>query len=216
MTSSAYQMSSQADAAALAADPLNDNLWRFDLRRLGAEELRDATLAASGKLNLEMYGPSFYPEMSPEVLATQSMPGQGWGKSSAKEQSRRSVYIYVKRSLLTPLLTAFDFPDVDASCEARFNTTQPGQALSMLNGQFANEQAGYLAKRVRTEAGDDPKDQVARAIEITLGREATKEEVADGLDLLNQLTKEHDRDPQEALRYWCLVALNQNEFLYLD
>ncbi|BBO31313.1 PSD1 and planctomycete cytochrome C domain-containing protein [Lacipirellula parvula] len=216
MTSSAYQMSSQADAAALAADPLNDNLWRFDLRRLGAEELRDATLAASGKLNLEMYGPSFYPEMSPEVLATQSMPGQGWGKSSSKEQSRRSVYIYVKRSLLTPLLTAFDFPDVDASCEARFNTTQPGQALSMLNGQFANEQAGYLANRVRTEAGDDPKDQVARAIEITLGREATKEEIADGLELLNQLTKEHNRDPQEALRYWCLVALNQNEFLYLD
>ncbi|WP_428305737.1 DUF1549 domain-containing protein [Lacipirellula sp.] len=216
MTSSAYQMSSQADAAALAADPLNDNLWRFDLRRLGAEELRDATLAASGKLNLDMYGPSFYPEMSPEVLATQSMPGQGWGKSSAKEQSRRSVYIYVKRSLLTPLLTAFDFPDVDASCEARFNTTQPGQALSMLNGQFANEQAGYLADRVRTEAGDDPKDQVARAIEITLGREATKEEITDGLDLLNQLTKDHNRDPQEALRYWCLVALNQNEFLYLD
>ncbi|BBO34663.1 PSD1 and planctomycete cytochrome C domain-containing protein [Lacipirellula parvula] len=216
MTSSAYQMSSQADAVALAADPLNDNLWRFDLRRLGAEELRDATLAASGKLNLEMYGPSFYPEMSPEVLATQSMPGQGWGKSSSKEQSRRSVYIYVKRSLLTPLLTAFDFPDVDASCEARFNTTQPGQALSMLNGQFANEQAGYLANRVRTEAGDDPKDQVARAIEITLGREATKEEIADGLELLNQLTKEHNRDPQEALRYWCLVALNQNEFLYLD
>ena len=216
MTSSAYQMSSQADAAALAADPLNDNLWRFDLRRLGAEELRDATLAASGKLNLQMYGPSFYPEMSPEVLATQSKPGDGWGDSSDEEESRRSVYIYVKRSLLTPLLTAFDFPDVDASCEARFNTTQPGQALSMLNGQFANEQAGYLADRVRTEAGDDPEDQVARAIEITLGREATKEEIADGLDLLHQLTKEHNRDPQEALRYWCLVALNQNEFLYLD
>jgi hypothetical protein len=216
MTSSAYQMSSQADTAALAVDPLNDNLWRFDLRRLGAEELRDATLAASGRLNLEMYGPSFYPEMSPEVLATQSMPGQGWGESSAEEQSRRSVYIYVKRSLLTPLLTAFDFPDVDASCEARFNTTQPGQALSMLNGQFANEQARFLAERVRTEAGDDPEDQVARAIEITLGREATKEEITDGLDLLNQLTKEHNRDPQEALRYWCLVALNQNEFLYLD
>ncbi|HEY1064684.1 MAG TPA: PSD1 and planctomycete cytochrome C domain-containing protein, partial [Pirellulales bacterium] len=216
MTSSVYQMSSQADAAALAADPLNDNLWRFDLRRLEAEELRDATLAASGQLNLAMYGPSFYPKMSEEVLATQSKPGDGWGDSSPEEASRRSVYIYVKRSLLTPLLTAFDFPDVDASCEARFNTTQPGQALSMLNGQFANEQAGFLAERVRTEAGDDPKDQVARAIEITLGRKATDEEIADGLDLLRQITEEHDQEPQEALRYWCLVALNQNEFLYLD
>src|SRR5690606_26102189 len=114
-----------------------------------------------------------------------------------------------KRSLLVPLLTAFDFPDVDASCEARFNTTQPGQALSMLNGQFANEQAGFLAERVRIEAGDEPRKQVARALEITLGREATDEEIADGLDLMKQLLEEHERDPQEALRYWCLVALNQ-------
>jgi hypothetical protein len=216
MTSSAYQMSSQANERALAVDPLNDRLWRFDLRRLGAEELRDATLAASGQLNLQVYGPSFYPEMSAEVLATQSMPGHGWGESSSEEQSRRSVYIYVKRSLLTPLLTAFDFPDVDASCEARFNTTQPGQALSLLNGQFANEQAQHLAERVRAEAGDEPRAQVARAIEITLGRAATDAEIADGLALMQQLLEEHDRDPQEALRYWCLVALNQNEFMYLD
>src|SRR5690606_10874290 len=102
--------------------------WRFDLRRLSAEELRDATLAASGALNRQLYGPSFYPKLSAEVLATQSRPGEGWGESSPEEQSRRSVYIFVKRSLLTPLLTAFDFPDVDASCEARFITTQPGQA----------------------------------------------------------------------------------------
>jgi hypothetical protein len=216
MTSSVYQMSSQANEQALAADPLNDHLWRFDMRRLGAEELRDAMLAASGKLNLAMYGPSFYPQMSAEVLATQSMPGHGWGESSPEERSRRSVYIFVKRSLLTPLLTAFDFPDVDASCEARFNTTQPGQALSLLNGEFSHEQAEHLAERVRAEAGDEPQAQVARAIEITLGRQATDEEIADGLDLLRQITEEHDQEPQEALRYWCLVALNQNEFLYLD
>lgn len=216
MTSSVYQMSSQANEAALAVDPLNDNLWRFDMRRLGAEELRDAMLSASGKLNLAMYGPSFYPQMSAEVLATQSMPGHGWGESSPEERSRRSVYIFVKRSLLTPLLTAFDFPDVDASCEARFNTTQPGQALSLLNGEFAHEQARHLAERVRAEAGDEPRDQVARAIEITLGRQATNAEIADGLALLQQITQEHDQEPQEALRYWCLVALNQNEFLYLD
>ena len=216
MTSSAYQMSSAADAAALAADPLNDHFWRFDLRRLSAEELRDATLAASGALNRQLYGPSFYPKLSAEVLATQSKPGDGWGDSSPEQQSRRSVYIFVKRSLLTPLLTAFDFPDVDASCEARFITTQPGQALSLLNGEFANQQAGLLAERVKREAGDDPQAQAARALEITLGRAATDEEIAAGLALMNQLKEKHGRDPHEALRYWCLVALNQNEFLYLD
>ena len=216
MTSSAYQMSSAADEQALAADPLNDLFWRFDLRRLSAEELRDAMLAVSGRLNRQLYGPSFYPELSAEVLATQSKPGEGWGQSSEEERSRRSVYIFTKRSLLVPLLTAFDLPDVDASCEARFNTTQPGQALALFNGEFAHEQARRLAERVQREAGDDPQSQVARTIELALGRAATDEEIADGLDLMKQLLEEHDRDPHEALRYWCLVALNQNEFLYLD
>ena len=61
-------------------DPANDLLWRFDLRRLTAEEIRDSILAVSGELNLEkMYGPSIYPVMPREVLAGQSRPGSGLG-----------------------------------------------------------------------------------------------------------------------------------------
>ena len=220
MTSSAYRMNSLGDGAvagrALALDPTNDLFWRFDMRRLGAEEIRDATLVVTGTLNPEMFGPSIYPTMPAEVLATQSRPGEGWGHSTAEEQARRSVYIFVKRSLLTPLLTAFDFPDVDATCEARFVTTQPGQALSMLNGEFANEQAGHLAERVLAEAGGQPGEQVARTLEITLGRPATEAEIAEGLALLARLTQEHGQEPKEALRYWCLTVLNLNEFVYVD
>ena len=106
-------MSSHADEKALADDPANELFWRFDRRRLSAEEIRDSILAVSGKLNLQMYGPSIYPRLSHEVLATQSRPGDGWGKSSPEQRARRSVYIHVKRSLLTPLLTSFDFPDPD-------------------------------------------------------------------------------------------------------
>jgi hypothetical protein len=220
LTSSAYRMSSAGEPAsagrALALDPTNDLFWRFDMRRLSAEELRDASLVASGRFNPKVYGPSIYPKLSAEVLATQSRPGDGWGESTPEEQSRRSVYIYVKRSLLTPLLTAFDFPDVDSSCEARFVTTQPGQALSLLNGQFLNEQAGYLAERVVVEAGERPRDQVARAVELALSRQATKQEIAEGLALLGRLTREHGQEPREAMRYWCLTVLNLNEFIYLD
>ncbi len=107
-------------------------------------------LAVNGTLNREMYGPSIYPDLSAEVLAAQSQPGQGWGKSSPEQQTRRSVYIHVKRSLLTPLLTAFDLPDADRSCEARFITLQPGQALALLNGEFihrAGKPAGASADR---------------------------------------------------------------------
>ena len=62
-------------------DPENDLFWRFDMRRLTAEEIRDSILAVSGNLNLKMYGPSIYPEIPQEVLAGQSVPGNGWAKS---------------------------------------------------------------------------------------------------------------------------------------
>lgn len=216
MTSTAYRMSSQGNPAALEVDPTNDLFWRFDMRRLSAEELRDAVLVTTGKLNPTLYGESFYPEMSDEVLATQSRPGEGWGDSSDAERSRRSIYIHVKRSLLLPLLTAFDFPDVDASCEARFITTQPQQALTLLNGKFFNDQAGYLAQRVQDAVGDDTGEQVAQAIELALGRSATENEITEGVDLIERLQTKHGQSHEAALRYWCLTVLNLNEFIYLD
>jgi hypothetical protein len=216
MTSRAYQMSSHGDDRALAVDPTNDLFWRFDMRRLSAEELRDATLMVTGSLNTAMYGESFFPEMSSEVLATQSRPGDGWGESSPEQRSRRSVYIYVKRSLLLPLLTAFDFPDVDSSCEARFVTTQPQQSLTLLNGSFFNEQARRLMERISATGSNDPGDQVKRAIEQALLRPATESEIAEGLHLIARLQNEHGQSHEEALRYWCLTVLNLNEFVYLD
>jgi mono/diheme cytochrome c family protein len=216
MSSNAYQMSSASNDEALAIDPMNDLFWRFDMRRLSAEELRDATLVTTGKFNPQLYGPSIYPEMSAEVLATQSQPGQGWGESSLEEQSRRSIYIHVKRSLILPQLAAFDFPDVDSTCEARFVTTQPQQALTMLNGSFFNEQAQHLAERVRATSSNNAQAQVATALRLALGRKATQNEIRTGVNLMNRLRKKHSQQPEEALRYWCLTVLNLNEYVYLD
>lgn len=216
MTSNTYCMSSAGDAQALAADPANDLLWRFDLRRLNAEEVRDAMLLATGELNPKMYGPSFYPKLSQEVLATQSQPGLGWGDSSEEEQCRRSIYIFLKRSLLPPLLSAFDFPDMDSSCEARFITTQPSQALTLLNGKFAHDRAAKLAARVLKESGPSLHEQAARAFYLVLGRQPTEDELADAAALLELLQKKHDESPEGALRYWCLTLFNLSEFVYLD
>jgi hypothetical protein len=216
MTSQAYRMSSAGNVQALAGDPTNDLFWRFDMRRLSGEEIRDAVLVTTGTLNPQMFGPGFYPKLSQELFATQSRPGEGWGKSTPESQSRRSVYIHLKRSLLPPLLTAFDFPDTDASCEDRFKTTQPGQALAMLDGDFLNEQAGKLATRVSADAGPDPRAQVARTIQLALVRDATEKEITDGLKLLSRLEKVHSQKPADALKFWCLTVLNLNEFIYLD
>jgi hypothetical protein len=122
--SSAYRMSSQPNAQAHARDPLNNLFWRFDMRRLSAEEIRDSILAVDGRLNLTMYGPGIYPAISDEVKAGQSVPGAGWGRSTPEEQARRSVYVHVKRSLVLPILSDFDFADTDSSCAARFATTR--------------------------------------------------------------------------------------------
>ncbi|MFT4642163.1 MAG: hypothetical protein ACI8T1_005509, partial [Verrucomicrobiales bacterium] len=141
MSSKAYQMSSRGNEMALTKDPQNTYFWRFDMRRLSAEEIRDGMLAITGKLNTKLGGPSFYPTLPQEVLDTSSTGAGKWGKSSPEEEARRSVYITIKRSLKPPELTDFDFADTDAPCAARFVTTVPIQALAMLNSKVVNDHA---------------------------------------------------------------------------
>jgi len=216
LTSNTYRMSSQFNAAAAEQDPTNDRLWRFDMRRLSAEEVRDAVLATCGNLSRSMYGAGIYPQISAEVLSGQSRPGEGWGRSSPEEQSRRSVYVHVKRSLVLPILSDFDFSDTDSSCAVRFSTTQPAQALGMINGKFAHDQAATFAARLKAEAGSDTAAQVRRALRLALGRQATTDDVDRGLRLISTLKVKHRVDENEALRLYCLTVLNLNEFMYLD
>jgi mono/diheme cytochrome c family protein len=216
MLSNAYQMSSRGRPDALEKDPQNQLFWRFDMRRLSAEEVRDSIHAVTGQLNPEMYGPSYYPEISAEVLAGQSQPGAGWGDSSEKEQARRSIYIHVKRSLITPILADFDFPEPDVSCAARFATVHPAQALGMMNGSFMQKQAGKFAERLMREAGDDRPAQIKRALRLAVLREPTEAEIRRGISLIESLEAKHKLGKSDALKYYCLVVLNLNEFAYLD
>ena len=186
------------------------------MRRLSAEEIRDSMLAVSGQLNLKMFGPGVYPEISPEVKAGQSQPGSGWGDSPPEEQHRRSVYVHVKRSLILPILSDFDFCDTDGSCAVRFATTQPTQALGMLNGAFAGQQAAALAERLVREAGDDRPAQVRRALRLALGRPADEQSVERGLRLIELLVSQQGLSDEAALKLYCLMVLNLNEFAYLD
>ena len=216
MTSNAYRMSSKGRDDALAIDPTDDLSWRFEMRRLGAEEIRDSILAVSGALNLKMYGPGTYPEIPAEVLAGQSVPGAGWGKSPPEEESRRSVYIHAKRSLMVPILESFDAAETDRSTPSRFSTTQPTQALAMLNGRFLGKQAALLADRLRLEAGDDRPRQVETALRLVTQRRPTDPEIRRGVALIESLVARDGMTPAEALKAFCLVALNLNEFVYLD
>jgi mono/diheme cytochrome c family protein len=215
MLSSAYRMSSQASEKELAEDPANKLYWRFAMRRLSSEELRDSVHAANGSLNLKMGGPSIYPVIPPEVFAGQSRPGAGWGTSSEQERARRACYIFIKRSLVEPLMADFDFADVDSTCPVRFVTTQPTQALSMLNSDFMQRQSAVLADFLKKNAGDDVARQVELGLTQVTQRRPAKQELERGVALIDSLEK--DGVPADAaLKYFCLAIYNLNEFLYLD
>lgn len=216
MLSGAYRMSSQADAKALSKDPENNLFWRFDMRRLDAEEIRDSILYANNSLNLKGGGPSIYPIIPKEVLAGQSRPGHGWGKSTPQEMARRSVYIHVKRSLSVPLLASFDAADTDFTCPVRFATTQPTQALSMVNSAFTNEQAQIFVDYLKKNAGANTRAQVQLGLSRVLQREASSKEIERGLKMIRSLQRDHDASETEALKYFCIVLLNLNEFIYLN
>src|SRR5207302_1211244 len=146
MLSSTYRMSSRAtNPDAERADPANDLFWRQNMRRLSAEALRDSLLAVSGELNNEMYGRGFFPHLSREAIAAGSRPGLGWEASPPQEQNRRSIYAFLKRSMLPPMFETFDFNNVTLPAGVRADTTVAPQALMMLNDDFVQDRAAALA-----------------------------------------------------------------------
>lgn len=216
VTSSSYRRASTSTPEGDEIDPENTLFWRSHPRRLSAEEIRDSILAINGTLNDKQKGPGTYPEMPSEVLATASRPGQAWGRSTPEEAARRSLYIHVKRSLLPPLLVAFDLADTDSSCPVRFNTTQPTQALTLLNSDFSQKAADHLADRLDRECSDDLPTKVHRALSLVSQTPPSADRVATNVEFINTLEKEHGLDGRQALEVFCLLTLNLNEFIFLD
>ncbi len=214
--SSAYRMSSRPNEAGRSVDPSNQWFWRFPMRRLSAEEVRDAILAVSGSLRTKAGGPGIRPPIPAEVLAGQSVPGRGWDVSPPEEATRRSVYVHVKRSLLVPILATHDAADTDASCPVRYTTTVPTQALGLLNGEFANEQAGHLADRLRHEAPGDVAAQIRLAIRLTTSRDPSPKELGRDLEFVRNLREQAGLGDREAMAQYALLVLNANAFFYLD
>src|SRR5258708_15403059 len=139
MLTEAYQMASTYNPKAAATDARNESLWRFDRRRLDAEEIRDAMLATSGALDTTpAAGHPFPPEVD-------------WHYSQHKpfiavyETNHRSVYLMQQRIKKQPFLETFDGADPNASTGSRAQSTTGLQALFMMNDPFAFEQADKLA-----------------------------------------------------------------------
>jgi len=216
MLSRTFQMSSKGNPEGQAKDPDNDSFWRYDIRRLTAEEVRDSILAVTGTLNRKMGGPGVFVPLPVEVLATSSKKGGSWGKSSPEDEVRRTVYVKVKRSMVPPQLADLDVADTDTTCPVRFATTVPTQALGFLNSKFMNDQAKVFAERLRKEAGEDRKARVRLGLELALARPAKERELKYSHEFFNAMRDKHGLNEEEALDRFALLILNLNEFIFID
>ncbi len=114
-------------------------------------------------------------------------------------------------------MQSFDVADPDSSCPVRFNTVQPTQALGMLNSEFVNEEAGKFAEQVERELPGDLSGQVRLILSRVWQRKPTSAEVQDGVDFIRSLeSKREEGATVSPLKLFCVVALNLNEFMYLD
>jgi hypothetical protein len=204
MTSEAYQMASAYEHAEnQETDPQNQYLWRFRAQRLDAEVVRDSILAASGGINLTIGGPPVFPPL-PKELMTEANHGIWKTQPDGPDVWRRSVYVYRKRGLAFPMFQAFDLPEQNVTSAARYVSTVPTQALTMLNDAFVLRHAQLFADRVKKEAGDVPKAQIDLAYRIALTRPPTETEMGIALDSLRA----------GSLVDFTHVLLNVNEFVY--
>jgi mono/diheme cytochrome c family protein len=223
VTSAVYRQSSRSHELGNKIDSENLLLWRMERRRLEAEPLRDAFLAAGGNLNLALGGPGVKPRIREELLVASQRNKWPVVKAEGPEHWRRSVYIYVKRQLQLPLMELFDAPTTTHSCERRDESLVPTQALVLMNDEFLHEQAARFAERVRREGGDDSRAQVERALLIALARPPGEMRIAQGLAFVDQQTKlltaegqTSDNAQRAALADFCHVLLNLSEFVYVD
>jgi len=207
LLSETYQQSSRTLASELAQriDPDNRLYWKFNRRRLQAEEIRDAMLSVSGRLNKEMFGPSIMLPVEESMVELLYAPSQWQVTEDLTQHDRRSVYLMAKRNLRLPFMETFDQPTLQSSCGRRESSTHAPQSLELLNGRTANQLADAFVERLKKEAGDSPNAIVERAWRLALGRPPTTEE--------EELSRAFLRN--QPLKEFALSVFNFNDFLYV-
>ena len=208
--------SSSAGAMSTGRDPTNQLYWKFERRRLDAEELRDTLLAVSGDLDLATGTghpfPAFHTwNFSQHKPFTADYPSR-----------QRSVYLMQQRLKKNRYLALFDGADPSSSTGVRLPSTTPLQALFLMNDPLAHTAAEKFADRVKLAASDEP-TQLAAAFRIAVVREPTQDEVAECHDFLKQyrerLTALEPKAADIERRTWIAFSrafLSSNELIFLD
>jgi hypothetical protein len=172
LLSSVYRESSDYREDVYKADPENKLLAVFPRSRMDAEEIRDSLLTAAGKLENTVGGPSVFPQVPNGLNA-----GDKWPVSDdPRDQNRRSLYIFTRRSVAYPLLETFDMASPEQVHSKRDVTSTPLQALTLYNSDQVFGWSKDLAGRVIREAGDNEQARLNRLYQILFARNPDKVE----------------------------------------
>ncbi|MCA9091462.1 MAG: DUF1553 domain-containing protein, partial [Planctomycetaceae bacterium] len=206
VNSQAYRRSSDGHAENLLIDSGNSYLWRFNRRRLSAEELRDSVLAISGTLQLNKRGgPSFQdfviekPQHSPHYEYHLHNP-------DSPASHRRTIYRFVVRSQPQPMLTALDCADPSMSVPMRDESTTAIQALTQWNNPLVGVMSRHLAERLQKASADDAAKQVDLGCQLAWGRSPDDNERGILLDLMQT----------QGAATFARVLLNTSALTYVD
>jgi hypothetical protein len=186
MTSQTYMQTGEHDDARATIDRENVLLWRRTPRRLEAEAIRDSMLAVSGRLDPTPFGPG----------------------TLDQNMTRRSVYFFIKRSQLIPMMMLFDWPEHLVSIGQRPVTTIAPQALMFMNSPQGRDYAAAFARRLPT---DSPEKTVREGWRLAFGRVPSDAESRAAVEFLRQ-----QPDATQAVVNLCQTILSMNEFVYVE
>ena len=194
MLSATYRQSTEFDEARATIDRENQLLWRMKPQRLEAEPIRDSLLSVSGQLDAKMYGPG---TLDPNT-------------------NRRSVYFFIKRSQLVPVMMLFDWPEHLVSIGQRSSTTVAPQALMFLNSAQGRRYSSALAGRL---TGETLSLKITHAYRLCYGRAPHDAELKIATTFLDQQTAKyqtasHANPSGDALTDLCQALLASSEFVY--
>ena len=185
LLSRTYQQDSRATPELLERDPRNRLLARGARFRAEAEVVRDVALSVAGLLNPKVGGPSIFPPVPENVLSYNYVKPTYWDPPTGPERYRRSLYLFRKRSMPDPMLSAFDAPNGDFSCARRPRSNTPLAALTSLNEPVFVEAAQALALRLWREGGPTDASRIDYAYRLCTSRAARPAEAAAAGKLLD-------------------------------
>ena len=192
MMSATYRQDSKLTPESLEKDPSNKLYGRGARVRLSAEQVRDQGLCISGQLYEKMYGPSVFP-YQPKGIWLSPWNGADWVKSEGREQYRRALYTYWKRTAPYPSMMTFDGVAREVCTARRIRTNTPLQALVTLNDEAYIDMSRYLAYRMQ-EAGRDIKQQISKGYEMAVYRSIPDDKLSVLMKLYNESLQKFKKD----------------------